>query len=188
MMDSPLITFIIPTIGRPTIDRSVNSIISQTNPNWRCYVIFDGIPKRDFDDPRVTSLSIDKKGRVGPNNGQSGLVRNVGIKMSDTEWVGFLDDDDTIHSDYVKTLSEKYQNKDFVIWRMKYINGLVLPMVGNNEIRFGQVGISFCFKNKFENLIFDSNRDGEDFDLIVKLRSLTDNYVVAPEIYYNVRH
>jgi hypothetical protein len=85
-------------------------------------------------------------------------------------------------------LKENYLNKDFVVWRMKYENGMVLPKLGSNELNFGQVGISFCYKNKFDNLLFDNNRDGEDFDFLMKLKNLTDNWVVAPEIYYNVRH
>jgi hypothetical protein len=50
------------------------------------------------------------------------------------------------------------------------------------------VGISFCYKNKFEGLIFDKNRDGEDYDLVKKLEELSDNYIITDEIYYYVRH
>jgi hypothetical protein len=57
-----------------------------------------------------------------------------------------------------------------------------------NELVFSNVGISFCYKNKFENLFFDNNRDGEDFDFLMKLQSLTTNFIITPEIFYNVRH
>ena len=30
--------------------------------------------------------------------------------------------------------------------------------------------------------------DGEDYDFIIKLKSLTNNWVVTPEIYYNINH
>ena len=39
---------------------------------------------------------------------------------------------------------------------MKYNNGLILPR--GNSIQFGDVGISYCYKNKFKNLRFDKNR------------------------------
>ena len=38
------------------------------------------------------------------------------------------------------------------------------------------------------NLFFDVNRDGEDFDFLMKLKSLTNNWVITPEVFYNVRH
>jgi len=183
-----LITFIIPSLNRDTITRTVNSLLNQTSNDWECIIIYDGVDGTQFDDPRIKTLKIEKKGLVGPHNGQSGLVRNEGINQVTTEWIGFLDDDDTIHENYVKCLKENYLNKDFVVWRMKYENGIVLPELGSNELNFGQVGISFCYKNKFDNLLFDNNRDGEDFDFLMKLKNLTDNWVIAPEIYYNVRH
>lgn len=184
----PIITFIIPSLNRFTIIQTINSLKNQTNPNWRCIIVYDGVDGTQFDDERIKIIKIDKTGLIGPNNGQSGLVRNEGIKLVDTEWIGFLDDDDTIHPKYVQTLYEKYLDHDFVIWRMKYQSGLVIPELNRNDIVFSRVGISFCYKNKFDNLLFDNNRDGEDFDFLIKLKSLTDNWLITPEVYYNVRH
>lgn len=184
----PFITFIIPSLNRSTITRTVDSLLNQTNPNWNAIILYDGVVGTVFDDERIKTLDIPKTGLVGPANGQSGLVRNVGIKMVKTEWIGFLDDDDTIHPNYVKTLNEKYLNNDFVVWRMKYQNGLIVPPLFSNDLFFGGVGISFCYKNKFDNLLFDNNRDGEDFDFLMKLKSLTNKWVITPEILYNVRH
>ena len=184
----PIITFIIPSLNRFTILNTVESLINQTNPNWRCIIVYDGVDGTPFNDGRITTIKIDKTGLIGPKNGQSGLVRNEGIKLVTTEWVGFLDDDDTIHSDYVKTLTEKYIDYDFVVWRMKYPSGVIFPEPDRNEIVFARVGISFCYKNKFDDLLFDCNRDGEDFDFLKKLQTLTNKWVITPEVYYNVRH
>lgn len=182
------ITFIIPSLNRPTIIRTIDSLLNQSNPNWKCIIIYDGVDGVKFEDPRIKTIKIEKTGLEGPNNGQSGLVRNEGLKLVDTNWIGFLDDDDSLDTDYVKTLFTKYNDKDFVVFRMKYSNGKILPPPGDDRLRFAAVGISFCYKNKFENLLFDNNRDGEDFDLLMKLKSLTDNYVITPEIFYKVEH
>lgn len=184
----PFITFIIPSLNRPTITRTVDSLLNQTNPNWNAIILYDGVVGTLFDDERIKTLDIPKTGLVGPANGQSGLVRNEGIKLCDTEWIGFLDDDDTIHPDYVKKLFEEYSNYDFVVWRMKYQNGLIFPEPHRTNLVFARVGISFCYKNKFDKLLFDNNRDGEDFDFLSKLKNLTSNWVITPEVYYNVRH
>lgn len=185
---NPIITFIIPSIARLSIFTTIDSLKKQSNPNWNAIVIYDGVDGPSFDDDRVKVIKSKKIGLVGPNNGQSGLVRNIGIEETQTEWIGFLDDDDTIHPEYVSTLVRKYSDKDFVVWRMKYQNGMVLPEPNRTDLVFARVGISFCYKNKFKDLYFDKNRDGEDFDFLIKLKSLTNNWTITPEVYYNVRH
>lgn len=183
-----IITFIIPSINRPTITRTVDSLLNQTDPNWNAIILYDGVNGMTFNDERIKTFEIPKTGLIGPNNGQSGLVRNKGIEMVKTEWIGFLDDDDTINPKYVESLLSNYSKYDFIVWRMVYQNGLILPEITTNDLVFGRVGISISYKNKFNNLLFDNNRDGEDFDFLMKLKKLTNNWVITPEVFYNVRH
>jgi glycosyltransferase involved in cell wall biosynthesis len=57
-----MITFIIPTIGRKTLINSIESIINQTNTDWKIIVIFDGIKSNiNINNPKITILEIDKK-------------------------------------------------------------------------------------------------------------------------------
>lgn len=182
------ITFIIPSVNRPSLKNTLRSLVKQTNPNWKCIVVYDGVDGPRFDDDRIKIIKNEKVGLFGPANGQAGLVRNVGIKEVKSEWIGFLDDDDSINENYVETLFSKYNDYDFVVWRMKYTNGLVLPPFQLNELVFSAVGISFCYKNKFDGLLFEKNRDGEDFDFLTKLKNLSNNYIITSEVFYNVRH
>ena len=183
-----LITFIIPSINRPTIDNTIQSLLNQTNPNWNCFVLYDGVIGKEFDDPRVKTFNLQKLGKKGEKHGNAGLVRNEGIKMCDSEWIGFLDDDDTIDSNYVDTLNKKYQSYDFVVWRMKTTDGKIYPDLTRNNLIRNQVGISVSFKNKFPNIIFDNNDDSEDFEFVDKLQNTTNNFIITPEIFYNIRH
>jgi len=184
-----MITFIIPSLNRSTIKRTIESLINQTSDNWKAIVIYDGVDGEKFDDERVTTIKIDKTGLVGPKNGQSGLVRNEGIKLVDTDWIGFLDDDDSLDKNYVKALFEKYQKYDFVVWRMVYENGFILPPMSMNDLVFAHVGISFCYnKNIFKELLFSQNRDGEDFDFLMELKKQSNKFIITPEVMYNVRH
>ena len=186
---NPIITFIIPSLNRPTISKSVESLLNQTNPNWECIIVYDGVDGISFEDNRITTIKIEKIGLTNEySHGQSGLVRNKGIQMVNTEWIGFLDDDDTLHKDYVKTLTEKYLSYDFVVWRMKNINGLVIPKLNKNILVLNNVGISFCYKNKLKDILFDSNVVGEDFYFVDKLQKITTNFIITPEVYYNIRH
>ena len=72
------ITFIIPSINRPSIINAVNSLLSQTNPNWKCIIIYDGVDGFKFDDDRIKIVVTEKLGGSSWVHGISGLVRNVG--------------------------------------------------------------------------------------------------------------
>jgi len=183
-----LITFIIPSINRPTLDNTIQSLLNQTNPNWKCFILYDGVDGKNFEDTRVETFRLEKLGKKGRTHGNAGLVRNEGIKMCNTEWIGFLDDDDTIHEDYVKTLFEKYITYDFVVWRMKATNGRIYPELTRNNLVKDRVGISISYKNKFPNMIFDNNDDCEDFHFVDKLQNTTENFIITSEIFYNIRH
>jgi hypothetical protein len=37
-------------------------------------------------------------------------------------------------------------------------------------------------------MLFDNNDDGEDFEFVDKLQNTTKNFIITPEIYYNIRH
>jgi len=180
------ITFIVPSLNRPSLHNSIKSLLLQTNPNWECIIIYDGVDGFNFDDPRIKTIQIDKIGGKSNAHGMSGLVRNEGLKNVKSEWIGFLDDDDTLDSNYVKILFDKYSSYDIIVWRMIDTKMNILPK--QKEIKFGNVGISFCYKNKFNELLFDSNRDGEDFDFLKKLSNLSSNYIFADEITYKINH
>lgn len=186
-METPIITFIVPTVGRDTLDRTIDSLIKQTSEKWRCIVVFDGIEPREFNDERIRTISSVKLGSFTNIHGTSGLVRNEGIKEVETEWIGFVDDDDTLHQEYVETLEKKYSTHDLVIWRMKFNNGNIVPRLDDESVYCGNVGISFSYKNK-GNFIFERNWDGEDFTFVENLIKHEFNYIITPEIYYNVNH
>lgn len=184
-----MITFVIPSLNRPTLKKSIESLINQTNPNWKAIIIYDGVDGDEFEDDRIQTYKIQKLGGFSPHHGMAGLVRNFGIEKVETEWIGFLDDDDTIDKNYVKILFEKYNKYDFVVWRMVYKNGLVLPPFHLNELKFAAVGISFCYKKTiFKELFFSQNRDGEDFDFLIELKNQSNKFVITPEVMYNVKH
>lgn len=185
------ITFIIPTICRSTLDRSLLSLKNQTNPNWNAIVVFDGItPTITNDDDRIKFLRIEKTGNNTEKNGRSGHVRNEGIRDVKTEWVGFLDDDDTLTPDYVQKFQiETKSNPDVIIFRMQYSNGLILPPPNDTTFKINHVGISFCFKTSLfqvENIQF--NQCGvEDFDLLDRFRQNNKNIIISKHITYLVR-
>lgn len=85
------IACIIPTYRRPEgVVASVRSILAQERQDFVVIVVDDGaglpeLPK----DPRVFSVSLSR------NSAVLGLVRNVGIRLTKSEYIAFLDDDNT---------------------------------------------------------------------------------------------
>ena len=97
---------IIPTCGRPELERAVESVKRQTFKNWRLIVVHDGEANANcaVEDKyyhRIDCYIPEKRGAGG--------ARNVGLRMvpkvSD-EYTLFLDDDDEIANENV--LEELY--------------------------------------------------------------------------------
>lgn len=181
-----MITFIIPTINRKSLQEAVNSLIAQNNINWKAIIVFDGVPPINYSDARIKSITIQKTGK----SNHAGQVRNFAIKLADTEWVAFLDDDDTVSSNYVEKFYEEIQeNPDAkcIIFRMKtqFDPAKILPEPNHNNFHKCKVGISFAIKKDL-NILFEPS-EVEDFMLLHKIRSQNHKIIISPYVTYFVR-
>jgi glycosyltransferase involved in cell wall biosynthesis len=183
------ITFIIPTIGRPTLQYSINSLLNQTNSNWKAIIVFDGIePTLTIDDPRITIIKSEK---LGIDKNSAGNVRNFGINYADTEWVAFLDDDDCLKKSYVDIFYNEllFGNNDIIIFRMYGLDqSTILPRHESSNFYLGEVGISFAAKKH----IFDSGTkfipsSAEDFYFLDDCRNKGYKIMISPYLLYFIR-
>jgi glycosyltransferase involved in cell wall biosynthesis len=86
-----LVTTVIPTYRRPEqLCAAVRSALDQTVRDHRVIVVDDGagLPPLPAD-PRLTAVSLARNCAV------LGVVRNVGIRLADSQYLAFLDDDNT---------------------------------------------------------------------------------------------
>jgi glycosyltransferase involved in cell wall biosynthesis len=161
------VTFIIPTMGRQTLDRAASSLAMQSDPDWKSIIVFDG--RYDINcvvpDERFTVVKSDISGHAG-------LVRNTGIELVDTEWMVFLDDDDWVEASYVQRLRgyalSHPQIDLFVFTYVDDTNGRTVPHNRLNSIKECEVGISFAVKTRIikdNNIRFTPNAV-EDFRFI----------------------
>ena len=102
-----IITFIIPTIGRETLNHSINSIINQTNKNWKCIIVFDGVKNNfDIDHENIEIYEIEKtKGIIN----QASDVRNYGIQKAIEKFIL-----NKKHYDYIINLVENDETKIYI--------------------------------------------------------------------------
>ena len=89
------ISVILPTYNRShLIERSLNSILAQTDPAWEVIIVDDGSTDQ------TTEILDQYKDDViilsQPNRGVS-AARNLGINEASGDWIAFLDSDDQWH-------------------------------------------------------------------------------------------
>lgn len=189
----PQITFIIPTIGRATLINSIKSVIRQTNNNWKCIIVCDGIELNESvrnlvqTDNRISTIKIPKTGVK--NN--AGIVRNYGLKQVKTDWVGFVDDDDQISPLYVESFVNHVNtnsNISCIIYRMMYNDGGIVPEKDSINFVKGRVGISFCYNTVLisKDIVFIAN-SVEDFLVLNKIRKFGYKMLMSNKICYFVR-
>lgn len=155
-MAEPLaITVIVPTIGRPTLERTLRSFVGDLGPHDEVVVMQDGdLPHveflcqglaREFPLPVWTCAWEEPQGCYGHP------LRNLAIeKFVDTSHVWTIDDDDVAAPDAIKTL-RKYLQHDFVIFKMEFgpgshANGIVCWRY--KQIMHGDVGTPMIFARK----------------------------------------
>lgn len=186
--NKPLITFIIPTIGRLTLKRTLDSLKKLNNKNWRAIVIFDGVDSNVIEeDDRIKIIKHEKK--IGDGYNGAGNVRNYSYQFVETPWVGFVDDDDTLNEYYIDHLEKEIERKDIdvLIFRMIYENGQILPKPGDIDFKKEEVGISFCLKTDLAKEFLFTPNQFEDYNLLNKLRENKKKIGISEYIAYNVR-
>lgn len=191
MLDLIIIT---PTIGRKTLENTVNSIKNIKINNWKSIIIFDGI-KKNFD-PKDNRFVILETKKMGKEN-NAGLVRNIAFdfllkKNIKSKFVCFVDDDDTLNPDYINNLNEEIKhNKDaeLIVFRMIYTKNdrhHILPDERCTKILKCRVGISFCMKYDLMKYKFNNNQY-EDFFFLKNIESKKHKIVFSSFINYFVR-
>jgi len=189
--------FIIPSLGRDSLNDTVSSLINLTNTNWNALIIFDGVKKNiELTDKRFYFIEIIKSGIEDKKN-NAGLVRNYGFQFIkdnhiDTSYISFVDDDDTIHPEFINNLHydlSLFPNMKCIIYRMMFPNFNVVPQPLSTKLQVKNVGISFVIHS---SIIFDLNcsfinHPYEDFLFLQHLKKLNIPLLVSSFVNYFVK-
>ena len=180
------ITFIVPSIGRASLHETLQSLQAQTlSDQWVALVLMDGcergeMPQSIQEDSRILFLSLPKQAGVGS-------VRNVGMSLAYTPWIGFVDDDDMLHPEYIQQLHLELRQSPYiscVVFRMTS-GDRVFPGQGADHIHQGDVGISFAIRSVVKTRF--TNQHAEDYAFLHELDRLRHPIVLSAEVMYLVR-
>jgi len=192
-MAEPLaITVIVPTIGRPTLERCLRSFLPDLSGNDEVVVMVDGdLPHveflcqelaREFPLPVWTYAWETEQGNWGHP------LRNMALdRFVDTSHVWTIDDDDVAAPGAIKTL-RKYIQHDFVIFKMEFGPGSHADGITcwrYKTIMHGDVGTPMIFARKSDSR-FGLHYSG-DLDYAKGLKAIYGEPTWAPEVIAHIR-
>ena len=125
-----MIDIIIPVYNTPLddLERCLNSILNQNFNNYKVYIIDDGSNKETKD--YLDDYTKDKDNFIVKhiNNGGVSNARNLGIDISNSKYITFVDADDTIEKNFLEEAYELIDdnNLDIIIGGYREIKNGVL--------------------------------------------------------------
>jgi glycosyltransferase involved in cell wall biosynthesis len=106
----PLVSIVIPTRDRAAVlPRAIASVVAQSYPNWELLVCEDGGSDEiaavvgSFGDPRVRHVPGRPEG--------VGAARNRGLDAAAGELIAYLDDDNRMHPDWVRSVVWAFEQR-----------------------------------------------------------------------------
>ncbi len=118
-MNEITVSIIIPVYNREdTIEKCINSLLNQTLEDIEIIIVDDGSTDStsqiclSFDDSRVKYIRKE--------NGGASSARNLGISLATGDYIGFVDSDDYVITDYVEKLYSVCKDNDVDICIFDY--------------------------------------------------------------------
>lgn len=124
---SPKISIIVPVYKvEQYLPKCIDSILSQTYPNWELLLIDDGSPDNSG---KICDEYAQKDERIRvfhKENGGVSSARNLGIENSIGEWILFIDSDDWVETHLFSIVDDK-EDFDFIQFGFKRVcNGNII--------------------------------------------------------------
>jgi hypothetical protein len=207
---SAFVTFVIPSKNRGTLKATLESLLAQSDPDWRAIIIFHqdsnaAILNKGSDIERLTMELIQSDSRFEyrflakrktyqKNLNGGGYLRNYGIKLAaeqTSKWVAFVDDDDDLSPLYVSSLREEHVKSPtqvLIVFRMIYNDGAILPALEEEKLSLNRVGISFALQTiLYPKHQFVTYSPCEDYLLLLQVYMHGDPILLSSFIRYRVR-
>ena len=101
-----MISIVVPVYNAEKyLDRSIGSVISQTNSDWELILVNDGSLDNSGEICEKYSSKYENIKVLHKKNEGQLIARQLGIDNSSGDYIGFLDADDELDKNYVEDLS-----------------------------------------------------------------------------------
>lgn len=131
------ISIIIPVYNvEKYLSRCIRSLLNQTFSDFEILLIDDGSTDKSGEICNEYSKNFDFIKVYHKDNGGLSDARNYGIDKSRGKYVTFVDPDDFVHKDYLKTLFELVQEDEVqvsCISGVRYLEGSKIPNTGHSS-------------------------------------------------------
>jgi len=98
----------------------LNKLIPQLTNEVEVIVVDDGCGENTLDDFPVKVIHLPK------NSGGASRPRNVGLDHANGEYIAFIDSDDMVSNDYVESILNALDGKDYYLFSWAWKNGQVI--------------------------------------------------------------
>ena len=175
---SALVTIIVGVYnGERYLAELLDSILSQTCPDWLCVCVDDGSTDSSAEILKLYSGRDERFKIITRSNGGVGAARNAALEVVDTPYVMFADQDDKLLPNAVERALEEIDSTNVDIVRFQSNRRVKKSIfVWEHIYRFSVI----------RDVRFPPITGGEDTAFFWELKFLKLNYVeIKDELYYN---
>ncbi|BAO77198.1 glycosyltransferase [Winogradskyella sp. PG-2] len=158
------------------LPRCLDSILEQdiASDDYEILIIDDGSTDNSFDIANAYSKKYANLKVHSKKNGGVGTARNLGVSYSKGNYIYFIDPDDYLAKDVLKTLLEKIESNDLDI--MTFISKRTTDQtLQHSETKKPELGLSSILNG--ESYIAENNYKNEVWWYIIKREFLLDSKI-----------
>ena len=187
------VTAIVKTIGRPTVQGAIDSAVREGFP---VVVVSDGHPLFDPETDGCMVSGVDAAVALKKNWGCYGAVAaNVGVALSETEYVVFVDDDDELApgaGDIIRGANKNDTSIDIWVQGLLFNNNMELCLDKTKGVVMGNVAVPIykvdvLTKNPFSTEVPRHVQDYADFFHVLLCQTKGANVDWLGKVTYLVR-
>ena len=171
--------------------RLMDILIPQLTDETEVFLIDDGC--NDFRLDSITKLGYETKGKIlighlEENHGLS-YARNRGIEKAQGKYLTFVDSDDYVSDDYVKTIIDKINSSefDYCYFSWKAMNSKMVVRIKDEPPTWNLAVWNAVYKTDYVELFDEEIRFMEDVPWQIKMRAKNGKKEIIDKIlyYYN---
>ena len=153
-MYEPFISVVVPVYNREQLVAAcIESILNQTYKNFELIIVDDGSTDKSYEICKKYQSADKRISIIKQKNSGVSIARNQGIENAKGEYICFVDSDDTVSPDILKSYTEQLQTKAYDLIVCGFYNATQNHKVEYYELPDREINNLKDFWNNFGNLL-----------------------------------